>query len=212
MTVGGVAAPAIAQSQFELKQGDRVVFYGDSITNQRRYTTFVETYVVTRFPRLDVWFVHSGWAGDRVTGGDAGPIDLRLQRDVITSKPTVVTIMLGMNDGSYQPWNDDIFRKYSTGYQHIIDFIKSAVPGVRVTVIEPSPYDDVTRPANIGDGYNAVLVRYGQFVKELGEREHLSVADLNGPVVALLEAAKAKDPELAKSIIPDPSIRVRAAP
>ena len=31
-----------ADSTFYLKDGDRVVFYGDSITDQRLYTTFAE--------------------------------------------------------------------------------------------------------------------------------------------------------------------------
>ena len=198
-----VAAAAWSQDKFALKDGDRVVFYGDSITDQRLYTTFVETYVVTRFPRLKVWFVHSGVGGDRVTGGWAGSIDVRLPRDVIAYKPTVMTVMLGMNDGSYRGWDDGIFKTYSTGYQHIIDTMKRALPGIRITVIQPSPYDEVTRPPNIDDGYNAVLVRYGQFVKELGEREGLLVADLNSPVVNMLEKAKAADPELAKNIIED---------
>ena len=63
---------------FYLKNHDRVVFYGDSITDQRIYTTYVETYVKTRFPNWNVTFVHSGWGGDRVTGGGGGPIDMRL--------------------------------------------------------------------------------------------------------------------------------------
>src|SRR3954469_15911565 len=82
---------------FYLKPGDRVVFYGDSITDQRLYTTFTETFIVTRFPTLDVSFTHSGWGGDRVGGGGGGPVDLRLERDVFPYRPTVVTIMLGMN-------------------------------------------------------------------------------------------------------------------
>jgi lysophospholipase L1-like esterase len=199
----GLAAAALAQGDFLLKNGDRVVFYGDSITDQRLYTTFVETYVVTRFPHLKVWFVHSGVGGDRVTGGWAGPIDVRLPRDVTAYKPTVMTIMLGMNDASYRAWDDAIFNTYSTGYQHIIDTMKHALPGIRITVIQPSPFDDVTRPPTFDGGYNAVLVRYGQFVKELGEREHLLVADLNTPVVSMLEKAKATDAELAKKIIED---------
>jgi lysophospholipase L1-like esterase len=198
-----LAFSALAQGKFSLKDGDRLVFYGDSITDQRLYTTFVETYVVTRFPRLKVWFVHSGVGGDRVTGGWAGAIDVRLPRDVIAYKPTVMTIMLGMNDGSYRAWDDSIFQTYSTGYQHIIDTMKHALPGIRITVIQPSPFDDVTRPPSFGDGYNAVLVRYGQFVTELGEREHLLVADMNGPVVSMLEKAKAEDAELVQKIIPD---------
>src|ERR1700730_8299365 len=95
---------AFAQNGFYLKSGDRVVFYGDSITDQRLYTTFTETFVLTRFPSLEVAFTHSGWGGDRVTGGGGGPVDLRLQRDIFPYNPTVVTIMLGMNDGSYRPF------------------------------------------------------------------------------------------------------------
>jgi len=198
-----VAALAGAQSTFHLKDGDRVVFYGDSITDQRLYTTFTETYVVTRFPRLKAGFVHSGWGGDRVTGGGGGPVDLRLKRDVLAYKPTVMTIMLGMNDGSYRAFDAKIFETYSSGYEHIIRSVKSALPGIRITVIQPSPYDDATREPRFEGGYNAVLVRYGQFVKELAGREGLNVADLNTPVVAALEKAKAADPANAQKIIPD---------
>ena len=72
---------------FYLKDGDRVVFYGDSITAQRRYTARVEEFVLTRFPGLKVAFYHAGVGGDRVTGGGAGPIDERLDRDVIRFNP-----------------------------------------------------------------------------------------------------------------------------
>src|SRR6266849_5640911 len=120
------ALAAHAQS-FALKDGDRVVFYGDSITDQRLYTTFTETFVVTRFPRLNVSFVHSGWGGDRVTGGGGGPIDVRLQRDVIAYKPTVMTIMLGMNDGGYRSFNPDTFERYSSGFESIIRNVKMAL-------------------------------------------------------------------------------------
>jgi len=198
-----LAGVAWAQGSFYLKDGDRVVFYGDSITEQRLYTTYAETYVVTRFPQLNVAFVHSGVGGDRVGGGWAGPIDLRLSRDVFPYKPTVVTIMLGMNDGSYRAFDAEIFKTYSTGYQHLIDSAKSALPGLRVTLIQPSPYDDVTRPPTFEGGYNAVLVRYGQFIRELAEKEKLDVADLNTSVVAVMEKAKATDGETAKKIIAD---------
>jgi len=198
-----LAAVAMAQSPFQLKDGDKVVFYGDSITDQRLYTVFTEAFVLTRFPQLRVGFVHSGWGGDRVTGGGGGPIDLRLERDVVSFRPTVLTIMLGMNDGGYRAFDDALFKTYSTGYEHIIDSVKKSLPGIRITVIQPSPFDDVTRPPEFAGGYNAVLIRYGQFVKEMGERDGLTVADLNAPVAAMLEKAKAVDPELAQKIVPD---------
>jgi lysophospholipase L1-like esterase len=196
-------AAARAENSFYLKEGDRVVFYGDSITDQRLYTSFVESYVVTRFPHMHISFVHSGWGGDRATGGGGGKIDERLRRDVIAYKPTVVTIMLGMNDGGYRPFDADLFNAYANGYRHIVRTLKEALPGIRITLIQPSPYDDVTRPPGFQGGYNAVLVRYGEFVKQLALEEALQVADLNTPVVAAFQKAKAADPSLAQKIVPD---------
>ncbi|MBI3425082.1 MAG: SGNH/GDSL hydrolase family protein [Acidobacteria bacterium] len=198
-----LTATAHAQDGFYLKSGDRVVFYGDSITDQRLYTTFVETYVLTRFPKLEISFVHSGWGGDRVTGGGGGTIDLRLQRDVLAYKPNVVTVMLGMNDGRYRAFDEKTFEAYANGYQHIVQKLKSDLTGVRMTLIQPSPYDDVTRAATFEGGYNALLLRYSQYVKELAAKERLDVADLNSAVVAALKKANAADAVTAQKIIPD---------
>jgi lysophospholipase L1-like esterase len=204
-----MCASAAAPTGFYLHDGDRVVFYGDSITDQRLYTTFIETYVITRFPQIKVTFVHSGVGGDRVTGGGAGTIEVRLPRDVVAYKPGVVTIMLGMNDGSYGAYDQKIFDTYASGYRHIIQTLKDALPGIRITVIQPSPFDDVTRAPNFEGGYNKVLVRYGDFLRDLARDENLAVADLNGPVVAALEKANKLDADLAKKLIPD---RVHPAP
>ena len=194
---------ALSQDTFALRDGDRVVFYGDSITDQRRYTSFVETFVITRFPNLDIRFVHSGWGGDRVTGGGGGPIDVRLWRDVLPYDPTVVTIMLGMNDGRYRAFDQEIFETYATGYQHIIDTLKRQLPGVRITAIQPSPYDDVTRDPRFEGGYNEVLIKYGEFLSELAAREQLGLADLNTPLVQVLDKANASDPDSAARLIAD---------
>lgn len=189
-----------AQEAFQIHDGDRVVFYGDSITEPRLYTAFVETYTVTRFPMLHVHFRDSAWGGDRVTGGRGGPIDVRLQRDVIAHNPTVFAIMLGANDGHGLPYDSDLFKTFTSGYEHILNVVHDALPDARITVMQPAPYDDFTRPPAFPGGYNAVLLRYGTFVKELGERKGLTVADLNGPVAMVLKKANAIDPALAQRI------------
>lgn len=196
-------AGLIPAEEFALKDGDRVVFYGDSITDQRLYTTFTETFAVTRFPKRTITFVHSGWGGDRVTGGGGGGIQERLTRDVLAYKPSVVTIMLGMNDGRVRAYNDQLFDIYSKGYRDIIKTLKAADGETRITAIQPSPYDDVTRAPGFPGGYNGVLLKYSDFVKELGKAEGLTVADLNRPVTAMLAKAKAADASLAAKIIPD---------
>jgi lysophospholipase L1-like esterase len=198
-----LCASAFAQNAFHLKSGDTVVFYGDSITDQRLYTTFVETYAVTRFPKMNLTFVHSGWGGDRVSGGGGGPVDVRLKRDVFAYKPTVVTIMLGMNDGSYRAFDQAVFDKFASGYVSMVKSIKAAFPNARLTLIQPSPYDDVTRPALFPGGYNAVLVKYGEFLKELAQKENTGLADLNTSVVAELTRANTADSTGAQRLIQD---------
>ncbi len=191
---------------FYLHSGDRVVWYGDSITEQARYTTFVEAYVATRFTDLNVRFINSGWAGDWVVGGGGGKIDERLARDVVAHKPTVATFMLGMNDAAYQDFDQAFFDVYSKGYQHLLDSLQETLPNLRITLLEPSPFDDLTRPPQYGlrdGGYNKVLVRYGEFVRTVAQRRNLDVIDMNAPLLAVLEKARLSDPALAQQIIPD---------
>ncbi len=190
---------------FYLKDNDRVVFYGDSITAQKLYTTDVEAYIVTRFPTYKIWFVNSGVPGDTVGGGGYGLIDLRLKRDVLPYTPTVMTMMLGMNDGAYKPFDQDRYDTYTKGYAAILDTVQQSFPGIRFTLIQPSPKDEITRPATPPETYNKdVLLRFGEFVKKIGADRQATVTDFNAPVCALLEKAKAQ-PELgvANYIIPD---------
>jgi lysophospholipase L1-like esterase len=192
-----------ASRDFAIASGDRVVFYGDSITEQRLYTTDIEAFVITRFPDRRVSFFHSGVGGDKVSGGKYGPIDLRLRRDVFDHKPTVVTIMLGMNDGYYRAFDPDIFESYKNGYRFIVDEIQKEFPQARLTLLKPSPFDDVTRPETLAGGYNKVLQRFGVFDGELAGEKHAGVADLNAPVVEALEKARAKNISLDTLLIPD---------
>jgi lysophospholipase L1-like esterase len=203
LLLAAATAVSLSAQTFALHDGDRVVFYGDSITDQRLYTTFTETYVVTRFPKMDVAFIHSGWGGDRVSGGGGGPVDVRLWRDVLPYRPTVMTIMLGMNDGHYRAFDQGIFDEFATGYKHIVDTVKRQFPGIRITAIQPSPYDDVTRAPNFEGGYNAVLVRYGDFLKQLAQEDGLGLADMNTSVVAALAKAKEIDAATAAKLLPD---------
>jgi lysophospholipase L1-like esterase len=194
---------AVAQGvapAFALHDGDRVTFYGDSITNQREYTEDVEEYVLTRFPSWKVSFHNAGVGGDKVSGGGAGPIDLRLDRDVFAWHPNVVSVMLGMNDFYYRPDEPGIYSTYTDGYRHLVESLKKNDPGVRITLIEPSPYDDVTRKSS---GNNDVLLKYSAFVAQLAHEQGAQVADFNTPVTDVLKAINAAFPALAQQVIPD---------
>ena len=88
-----LAATSRAADDFALRDGDTVVFLGDSITAERTYGKVVETYTLLRFPERKVRFVNAGWGGDTAAGGLA-----RLQRDVFDKGATVVTVAYGIND------------------------------------------------------------------------------------------------------------------
>jgi lysophospholipase L1-like esterase len=200
--MSGAAQPAPA-SNFALHDGDHVTFYGDSITEQRQYTADVEVYLLTRFPQWKVTFHNAGVGGDKVSGGWAGPIDLRLRRDVVAFHPEVVTIMLGMNDMYYRADDPGIFSTYAAGYRHIVESLQHDLPHARITLIQPSPYDDVSRDPMTGGGYNAALVRYSQFIAQLAHERQTQVADFNTPVNALIKAVLQQSPDFATQLVPD---------
>jgi lysophospholipase L1-like esterase len=195
--------PSAFAAQFRLQDGSAVVFFGDSITEQKLYTSDIENYVVTRFPDRRIRFIHSGVGGDKVSGGWAGPIDLRLARDVFAYHPSMVTVMLGMNDGYYRPSDPGIESTYEDGYRHLVAQMQAALPQSTLTLLKPSPYDDVTRDPDVGAGYNTSMQSFGDFVGKLAEQRHTLVADLNRPVTAVLAAAKAVDAPMSTTLMRD---------
>ena len=85
--------PRAGRADFALRDGDTVVFLGDSITAARTYGKIVENYTLLRFPDRKVRFVNAGWGGDTAAGGLK-----RLDRDVFAHGATVLIVAYGVND------------------------------------------------------------------------------------------------------------------
>ena len=136
-------------------------------------------------------------------GGWAGPIALRLERDVIAFRPTVVTIMLGMNDGGYKPFDPVTLSSFGEGYRAIVDRLREALPGVRLTIIRPSPFDDVSRKPQFAPGYDDTLRRLGCYATSLAQGPSMTTADFRTPLNAGLATLVAVDPALAQLLLPD---------
>src|SRR5208283_1833183 len=131
---------------FFIRDGDRVVFLGDSITEQRLYTTYIEAYALTRHPEWKLTFRNVGWGGDTAwlrqrAHPDEGKlfaadpeaqqkmvetsVGRGLDRDVLPLKPTFVTVKFGMNDHSYQPFREDIFHAYVRSQTQIAKILEA---------------------------------------------------------------------------------------
>jgi lysophospholipase L1-like esterase len=187
---------------FALKTGDKVVFYGDSITAQRLYTRFVEDFLVSRYPQMRIEFYNGGVSGDTVQGGHAGDMETRLKRDVLPRRPDVVTVMLGMNDGHYTVDFDKNAEAYKSGYRRLVENLQSDLPGVQLTLIRPSPYDEIAHEPAI-NGYNEVMVRYGDFVSQLGQKKNVPVVNFNHALTDALSSGIKIDPRIAGALLPD---------
>ena len=64
-TIGNAyASPA----PFELREGDRVVFLGDTLMEREQYHGWIELMLTTRFPDRNVTFRNLGWSADTPAG------------------------------------------------------------------------------------------------------------------------------------------------
>ncbi|HKQ07853.1 MAG TPA: SGNH/GDSL hydrolase family protein [Blastocatellia bacterium] len=194
------------EPDFALKDGDRVLFYGDSITEQRLYTTYVEHYVLTRYPERRITFINTGWGGDQVTRNECVPCRgvgglARIKRDVIDHHPTVVTLLFGMNDGRYYDFDEPTMKVYVDGLTAIIQEIKAKTKA-RIYVMTPTVYDGTRNtPWSHTTRYNDVLDRYSEAAKQIAAREQLPVIDLHAITVDALMRAKKDDPSY--TFLPD---------
>jgi lysophospholipase L1-like esterase len=195
-----------AEGDFALRDGDRVLFYGDSITEQRLYTTYIEHYVLTHYPERRVIFINTGWGGDQVTRNECAPCRgvgglARIQRDVIDHHPTVVTLLFGMNDGRYYDFDEPTMKVYIDGLTAIIHEIKAKTKA-RIYLMTPTVYDGTRNtPWSHTTRYNDVLDRYSEAAKQIAAREQLPVIDLHAVTVEALTRAKEKDPSY--TFLPD---------
>lgn len=82
--------PAPVTSALMLKKGDRVAICGDSITEQKRYSVLIETYLTACLPELEITCRQYGRSGEQ-----AGGFLKRMESDVLRFKPTLATTCYG---------------------------------------------------------------------------------------------------------------------
>lgn len=176
-------------AKMELSDGDTLVFLGDSITHQCLYTQYVEDFFFTRFPRQNIRFHNAG-----VGGAKAWDALQRFDRDVAKFNPKYVTVLLGMNDGQYQPFNQKIFDTYKADMAEVVEQIKET--GAKPVLMTPTMYDagaKVLRNQKPAGEYNAVLAYYGQWLQRQAMQNGYGFVDMHGPLNNLTIEARKKD-------------------
>src|SRR3982751_4040296 len=68
----------------------RVAIVGDSITEQKIYSKFIETYLLACTGRTDIKCFQFGWGGETASG-----FSLREENDLSAFNPSVITLCYG---------------------------------------------------------------------------------------------------------------------
>lgn len=117
-----------AAEDFAIRDGDTVVFLGDSITAARAYGKLIENYTLLRFPERKVRFINAGKGGDTAAGGLE-----RLDRDVFDRGATLLTVAYGINDIGWGLHADQEHRqRYLDSTRQIVERCRRR--GVRVYI------------------------------------------------------------------------------
>ena len=210
-------APLLAQelkptlAGIDLKDCDSLVFLGDSITHQCLYTQYIEDFYYTRYPDRRIHFHNSGVSGDRAADALA-----RFDEDVAAFKPKYVTILLGMNDGTYTKFEPEVFATYEKdmtaailssnavmSYEKDMTALldKIAALGATAVPMTPTMFDSraalVRTKGKVGlreSYYNSVLAFYGSWLREQAGIRGLGFVDMYGPLNSLTMEQRKTDP------------------
>jgi len=192
----------------DLQDGDTLVFLGDSITHQCLYTQYVEDYYYTRYPDRRIHFYNAGVSGDK-----AGDALARFAEDVAAQKAKYVTVLLGMNDGTYRHFDRATFDRYETDMTSVVE--KIAGTGATAILMGPSMYDariSATKPPRwiaqnpdqakeVTGYYSAVLAFYGAWCRDQATHRGLGYVDMQGPMEQLTRSQRVDNPSF--TMIPD---------
>lgn len=212
LLVGTLARCETGGGTFFIRDKDSVVFLGDSITEQKLYTTYIEGYTLTRFPEKKFTFRNVGWGGDTAwlrqrahpdekllfaaTGSSLDDMVTKavgtgLARDVLPLKPTVVTVDFGMNDHAYQGFREDIFRAHVRSQKEIVNVLTKN--GARVALLTTQPIED-KRPDPDRCVKNQSLRKFSDGIKEVAAKEGALFVDQFDPYMAIMLKARASNP------------------
>ena len=187
-----------------LEKGERIVFLGDSITEGGAapggYVTMVKEHLAAKHGALAIETIGAGISGNRVPD-----LEARLERDVLSKKPTLVIIYIGIND----VWHSQNGRgtskaDFEKGLKKIISQIQQA--GSRVVLCTPSVIGEKHDGSNSLD---TMLEEYSQISRDTAFASKVRLLDLRKQFVAHLKAKNTDNAE--KNVLTSDGVHLNAA-
>ncbi|MGH7993127.1 MAG: SGNH/GDSL hydrolase family protein, partial [Limisphaerales bacterium] len=170
-----------AANAAQLQAGDTLAICGDSITEQKEYSVFIEDYLLMCQPAPDLKVHQFGWSGEK-----AGGLLNRMRTDVLPFHPTVATTCYGMNDGAYaaiDPARQEAYRKNT---EAIIKTFRDG--GIRLIVVgspelvDTYTFDRVPGRSYPAANYNRTLADLARIAREVAAEQGVIYADIYTPM------------------------------
>lgn len=181
LLAASLIAPATDPAKpFEFKDGDRVVWIGNTLVEREQRYGYWETALIAANPDKNIKVRNLGWSGDTVHGEARGRFDFnnpdfcfkQLVNLTLELKPTVIFISYGTNEAFE---GKEGLPKFEKGLEKLLDALKPA--NARIILFTPIP---VEKSASLPEPkpLNDKLTMYSTAIKEIAEKRKLPVADL----------------------------------
>jgi lysophospholipase L1-like esterase len=172
-------ARSASDEPFELKDGDRVAFIGNTFVEREQDYSYLETLLRPRWPDRKISFRNLGWSGDTVFGHARGYFDgaeqgfARLNTIVHDLRPTVIFISYGMGESFDGEAGLPSFR---TGLERLLDTLKDL--NARTVVIGPIKHENLGPPMPDPAGHNRLLRLYADAMKDVATKRGHRFVDM----------------------------------
>ena len=167
------AAPSAPNAGFELRDGDRVVFIGDTLIEREQAYGYVEERLTVQFPERNVTFRNLGWSADSPAGESRASFDFdkpgkgfqKLREQIAAAQPTVAIIGYGMANSFSGQAGLPAFREEMN---RLLDAIAevSTNHNVRFILLSPIRHEALAPPLPDPAKHNVQLQLYVNAVRE----------------------------------------------
>lgn len=189
----------------------RILFLGDSITENGTYIRDLDAVFLKYLPQYAVQWIGLGVSSETAAGTheQSHPfprpcVHERLERALAESRPDWVILCYGMNDGIYHPFSEERFNAYRDAVDRAVRMIEKK--GSLPILMTPPPFDVSSvnghpQPEGMPDysfeepyaRYDEVLARYAKWLSEYGREQGIKVVDIRRPLLAFIESRRAED-------------------
>lgn len=189
--VAGVSAKGHAAKPFELLDGDRVVFVGNTFFERAIDYGYIELELTTRWPDRSITFRNLGWSGDDSRGRSRrffGPVEdgfNHLKTHVEDLKPTVIFVSYGAME-SFE--GRDGLDDFNQNMKHLLDTLDKTK--ARIALVSTIPQENMGAPMPDPSRNNKNLKLYANALEAIANKRNYYFVNLFDSIETAMKSSE----------------------